>query len=308
MRRRALIGLVAAAALALAGCGGAEPTAEKSRPSGGNFPVTVNGAAGKVVLNERPARIVSLSPTTTEMLYAVGAGEQVTAVDELSNYPKQAPRTRLSGFKPNADAIAGYEPDLVVLSFDANKVVDGLKKLKIPVYVAPAAVTLDDSYQQIKDLGKLTGRDAAAAGVVKELKTEIDKLIKGLPKPERRLTYYYELDPQLHSVTSKTFIGSLLSLAGLDNIADEADKDGSGYPQVSSEHVVDSNPDLIFLADTKCCAQSPKSVAKRPGWGKLTAVTGGHVVALDDDIASRWGPRVVDLLRVMSQAVAKASA
>lgn len=308
MRRRAIFTLVAAAALVVSGCGGGQSDGENSAPKAAGYPVTVEGAAGPVVLKQRPAKIVSLSPTATEMLYAIGAGKQVTAVDELSNYPKRAPRTKLSGFKPNADAVAGYEPDLVVLSFDANKVVDGLKKLKIPVYVAPAAASLDDTYRQLTDLGKLTGHAEGAARVVKRMKSEISALVKDLPERAERLTYYYELDPQLHSVTSRTFVGSLLDLAKLNNIADEADKEGTGYPQLSAEHVIDSDPDLIFLADTKCCGQSADTVAKRAGWDRLSAVKQDRVIALDDDVASRWGPRVVDLLRAVTQAVAKAPA
>ncbi|MGH3663762.1 MAG: ABC transporter substrate-binding protein [Micromonosporaceae bacterium] len=293
-----------ATSVSLAGCASGGSVADEGEASGGNFPVSVKGAAGKVTLKSKPDKIVSLSPTGTEMLYAVGAGKQVVAADDQSTYPKQAPRTKLSGFKPNADAVAGYEPDLVVLAYDANDVVSGLKKLKIPVYVAPAAESLEDSYQQMENLGKLTGHTGGATDAVDQMKSDIDKLVKDLPQRDEELTYYHELDPQLNSATSKTFIGEVYGLAGLKNIADSADKEGSGYPQLSAEHLIDSDPDLVFLADTKCCGQSPEKVADRPGWDKLTAVKQGQVHALDDDIASRWGPRVVDLLRVVSEAVA----
>ncbi|MGH3716064.1 MAG: ABC transporter substrate-binding protein [Micromonosporaceae bacterium] len=309
MKRRTLALAVALALTgALAGCGGGEPAAEPSTPAGDDYPVTVEGAAGKVVLDKQPTKIVSLSPTATEMLFAIGAGKQVAAVDDLSNYPKDAPVTKLSGFKPNADAVAGYDPDLVVLAYDANQVVDSLKKLKIPVYVAPAATTLQDTYQQIEDLGALTGRAKEAQALNERMKADIAKLTKDVPKRDKPLTYYYELDPQLHSATSKTFIGAVLKEAGLQNIADAADKDGSGYPQLSAEYVISANPDLVFLADTKCCGQSPEVVAKRPGWNKLTAVKSGGVYALDDDIASRWGPRIVELVRIVTDAAAKVPA
>ncbi|MGH3656926.1 MAG: helical backbone metal receptor [Micromonosporaceae bacterium] len=309
MKRRSLaLAAVFAGALALAGCGGEQPQAKEPQSGGGAFPVTVDAPAGKVTLDKRPTKIVSLSPTATEMLFAIGAGKQVTAVDELSNYPEKAPRTKLSGFKPNADAIAGYEPDLVVLSFDTNKVAAGLKKLKIPVYLAPAATTLQDTYSQFADLGTLTGHSLEATDVAKRMQSDIDKLTRDLPKRKQPLTYYYELDPQLHSVTSKTFIGSVLELVGLKNIADAADKDGSGYPKLSAEKVIDANPDLVFLADTKCCGQTPEKVAKRPGWNKLSAVKDGQVFGLDDDIASRWGPRVVELVRAATEAVGKVPA
>jgi iron complex transport system substrate-binding protein len=301
--RRTLLGraaaVVAVAGLALTGCGSGTSSSGSSASPGASYPVTVK----TVTLAKQPTRIVSLSPTLTEDLFAVGAGTQVKAVDDQSDYPASAPKTKLSGFTPNAEAIAGYQPDLVVLSYDTNNVVAGLTKLKIPVYVANAATTLDQSYQQLADLGKLTGHAAKAADVVDGMKKDIAAAVKSVPKRAKPLTYYYELDPQLHSATSKTFIGALFGQLGLTNIADPADKDGSGYPQLSAEFTVKADPDLIFLADTKCCGQSDAVVAKRPGWSGLTAVKDHRVIALDDDVASRWGPRVVQLVQAAATAV-----
>jgi iron complex transport system substrate-binding protein len=118
------------------------------------------------------------------------------------------------------------------------------------------------------------------------------------------VSFYYELDDTFYSVTSKTFIGQLLRMLGLENIADAVGKGSGGYPQLSAEYIIESDPDLIFLADTKCCGQSAETVAKRPGWAGLTAVAEGGVVPLDDDVASRWGPRVVELLEPISDAAA----
>jgi iron complex transport system substrate-binding protein len=303
MFRRTLLGraaaVVAVAGLALTGCGTRSDTGSTTASPGASYPVTVK----TVTLAKQPTRIVSLSPTLTEDLFAVGAGTQVKAVDDQSDYPASAPKTKLSGFTPNAEAIAGYQPDLVVLSYDTNNVVAGLTKLKIPVYVANAATTLDQSYQQLADLGKLTGHAAKATDVVDGMKKDIAAAVKSVPKRAKPLTYYYELDPQLHSATSKTFIGALFGQLGLTNIADPADKDGSGYPQLSAEFTVKADPDLIFLADTKCCGQSDAAVAKRPGWSGLTAVKDHRVIALDDDVASRWGPRVVQLVQAAATAV-----
>ncbi len=302
--KRALSTIAAAviAVATLAACATATPGAgpTSARPSGPEFPVTV----GPVTLAQRPVHIVSLAPTTTEMLFAVGAGSQVVAVDDNSNFPANAPKTALSGYKPNAEAIAKYQPDLVVVSDDAENIVSQLATLKIPTYVAPAAKTLDDTYAQLTALGALTGHRAEAASEVTMIKDSIAKLIHDLPA-HKPLTYYYELDPTYYTVTSKTFIGSLFSLAGLTNIADASSADNP-YPQLSAEVIVKANPDLIFLADTKCCGQSGETVGKRAGWSGLKAVQSGRVIALDDDIASRWGPRVVDLLRAITDAVAKA--
>jgi cobalamin transport system substrate-binding protein len=292
--------VVASAAAACGSTSDNSGTGATSAPAA-TFPVTV----GSLTLDRRPERIVSLSPTATEMLFAIDAGKQVIAVDELSNYPADAPKTDLSGFKPNAEAVAAKNPDLVVLSDDINKIVDQLKALKIPTYLTPAAKTLDDSFREITELGRLTGHPAEGDALVARMRGDLAKLVNDLPKRGRPLTYYYELDQTYYSVTSKTFIGSLFTSAGLMNIADAAGADGNQYPQLSGEIIINANPDLIFLADTKCCGQSHDTVSKRAGWAGIAAVKNGAVVALDDDIASRWGPRVVDLLRLITDAVAK---
>ena len=246
-----------------------------------------------------PRRIVSMSPTATEMLFAIGAGSQVVAVDSNSNYPKEAPKTDLSAYQPNIESIAGYKPDLVVYSDDPGELAAGLGKLSIPAMAEPAATSLDGTYAQIDQLGRATGHTAEAAKLVATMRAEIAKIVAA-GRPERHLTYYHELDKNLYTATSKTFIGQLYSLLGLENVADLADKDKSGYPQLSAEYLVKADPDLIFLADTKCCGQSAKTVAARDGWDQITAVKSDGVVELDDDVASRWGPRVVDFLKTIS--------
>jgi iron complex transport system substrate-binding protein len=249
-----------------------------------------------------PHRIVSLSPTATESLFAVGAGPQVIAVDDQSDYPKDAPRTKLSGFTPNVEAIAGYKPDLVVLSFDAGGVVASLRKLSIRVLVQPAATDLGQAYAQIRQLGTVTGHPAKAKALVAGMKQRITSIIAGSPKGSS-LSVYHELEPDLYSATSKTFIGKIYALFGLKNIADAADATGSGYPKLSNEYIVAANPSLIVLADVRCCGQTPQTVAARPGWSGISAVRNRAIVRIDDSIASRWGPRVVNFVRAVAAAV-----
>ncbi|GGN47870.1 iron complex transport system substrate-binding protein [Actinoplanes campanulatus] len=302
--KRLLTAAIAATALFLTGCAGDEPTpATASSSAAGAYPVTV----GAVTLAAPPAKIVSLSPTATEMLYAIGAGSQVTAVDDQSTYPADAPKTDLSGFKPNAEAIAAKDPDLVVLSNDSDGIVAQLGKLSIPAFVSPAAATLDDTYREITELGALTGHPAEAKALNERMAADIDKIVKSVPARSKPLSYYYELGPDLYSATSKTFIGSVFNLFGMANVADAADPDGKlgGYPQLAQESLVQANPDTIFLADSKCCQQSPETVKARPGWSSIAAVGKGQIYALDDDIASRWGPRTVDLVKAVGDAVSK---
>ncbi len=307
MFRRSLSLLAAlAAAAALAVSGSARPQQTHlvtdcclARP----FLVTVTGANGTVTIKRRPRRIVSLSPTATESLFAIGAGRQVVAVDDQSDYPAGAPRTKLSGITPSAEAIAGFRPDLVVVQFDANRIVRALGKLRIPVLVQPAAGTLDDAYAEIEQLGLATGHAPAAAALVKRMRARIAALVASAPRRSRPLSVYHEISPDFFSATSKTFIGRVYALFGLQNIADEADKTGSGYPQLSAEYILASNPNLIVLADTRCCGQNPGTVGARPGWSGLSAVQNRAIAVVDDSISSRWGPRIVNFVRAVARAL-----
>jgi iron complex transport system substrate-binding protein len=249
-----------------------------------------------------PSRIVSLSPSATDDLFAVGAGKQVVAVDSLSTYPKQAPVTKLSAFTPNVEAIANYKPDLVVIAFDENHIVAQLAKLHIKTLIEPAAANLAQVYAEIQQLGTVTGHAAQAKTAVGRMKAKINAIVKKIPRPTTQLSVYQELDPTYYSVTSHTFIGQVYSTLGLKNIADAAGG-GSDYPQLSAEYIVASNPDLIVLADTVCCGQGFKSVAARPGWGNIAAVKNHEVVRIDDSIASQWGTRIVNFFQAIGSAV-----
>jgi iron complex transport system substrate-binding protein len=307
-----VVALVLAPSLAACGSNGgsddppagnvASPRSERS-----SFPVTVEGTSGHVTIDERPERIVSLSPTATEDLFAIGAGEQVIAVDDQSNFPPEAPTTELSGFEPNVEAIAGFEPDLVVFATDPGDLGSSLEGLGITALQLDAAPTLEVAYEQIEQLGLATGHADEARALVDDMRSEIEGLVNAAD-PAPGTSFYYELDDTLYSVTSETFIGQLFEMLGLENIADEVGTGSGGYPQLSAEYILASDPDLIFLADTKCCGQSLETVSRRPGWHELSAVTGGDVVPLNDDVASRWGPRIVDLLGRIAKAADSAEA
>ncbi|MGW0043044.1 ABC transporter substrate-binding protein [Rhodococcus sp. NPDC003348] len=277
--RRFLTAGIAAFALLVAGCG-----------SSGE------GTSGDAAA-DTPQAIVSLSPTSTEMLYAVGAGDQVVAVDDRSDYPAGVPVTNLSGYTPNVEAILGYEPDLVVATDDNGGLVAGLEKAGVPTLLLPAARTLDDTYAQIEQVGAATGHVAEGAELVSRMRTEIDDIVAAVPPREVPLRYYHELDDTFYTVTDDTYIGQIYAMLGLRSIAAGG---GDGYPQLSAEYIVEQNPDAIFLADGECCGVTPEAVAKRAGWGELTAIRDGHVHVLDEDLASRWGPRVVDLVRELA--------
>jgi iron complex transport system substrate-binding protein len=289
----------AGATLAAVGCGSSADEVTRSA----DFPVTVKAANGSVRIPKRPARIVSISATATEDLFAVGAGPQVKAVDDYSTYPTNAPRTKLSGYEPNPEAIAGYRPDLVVVADDTNHVVESLGKLAIPVLVDQPAKGLGDAYAQLEQLGAATGHAALARAVVARMRSRLARITDGESSRSRPLSVYHELDSTYYSATSQTFIGRVYRLLGLRNIADAAAK-GGPYPKLSGEYIVKANPDLIVLADTKCCGQSAATVRKRAGFARIAAVRSGNVLAVPDDLASHWGPRIVDFLALVAKRVA----
>jgi iron complex transport system substrate-binding protein len=331
LRLAAALGAAACAA-ALAGCGSpaSSPTTPAASPPSASataaasasasasgparaaaFPVTVKAGNGAVTMRSDPARIVSLSPTLTEDLYGVGAGGQVVAVDSDSDYPAGVPKTSLSGLTPNLEAIARYNPSLVVASQDSGGLVAGLAKLGIPVLIEPAVPTIAAAYAQIEQVGQATGHAAQAATLVSGMRRQIAADVKQAGGAHQALTYYWELSANpFYSATSATFIGQVVGLFGLRNIADKAAKPAdAGYPQLSQEYIVTARPQVIFLADNQAADgnQSPAVVAKRPGWAGIPAVRDHEVVGLNDDVASRWGPRIPQLVAEIAQAVEQAA-
>jgi len=309
MRKKSLVGIAGLFLLtALTACGGSDTTTETSvvettetTSANSTYPVTV----GDLTLTTQPMRIISLSPTATEMLYAIGAGAQVVAVDDYSNFPADAVAlgTALSGYEPNVEAIAGYTPDLVIVAYDAGGIVDQLKSLSIPVFMAAAATSFEDVYLQIEQLGALTGNLENAVQLSEEMQTDIAAAVAEVQLPTTPITYFHELDNTLYSATSNTFIGQVYGLFGLKNIADGV-IDGNDYPQLSAEVIVKANPDIIFISHS----ETPEIVAARDGWGRLKAVTNNQVIALPADIPSRWGPRIVEFVRVIRDAIALVAA
>jgi iron complex transport system substrate-binding protein len=300
MNHRWLIAAVGAVTVVAAGCGSDGKAASTTAVPGSVAPATAPTLPA--------SKIVSLSPTATEMLYAIGAGDQVIAVDQYSNYPPevlQKPHD-LDGLDPNVEAIAQLRPDLVVMDADNGLGVQ-LRSVGIADWVGPAATMFDDIYTQLQQLGNVTGHVAEAAEVVADMQSDIKAAVASAPATASGLTYYHELDDTFFSATSNTFIGQVYALFGLKNIADGA-QPGNDYPQLSSEFIVQANPDLIFLADSKCCKQDATTVAARPGWDAVAAVNNDAVIPMDDDIASRWSPRIVDYIEAVAAAVNKVPA
>lgn len=277
---------------------------EGGKPSGGGFPVSVTSAGATVRIDARPTRILSLSASATQMLYTIGAGPQVVGVDKYSTYPRRAPRTQFTGDESSAEDYLRLHPDLVILAFDPHHLVAQLETLHIPALLLPTAASVKDAYRQIRELGAATGHRAGAAREVTSVKGSLARISGSVRGRARGKTYYIELDPTLYTMTSKTWVGGLFGRLGMRDVADPA-AHGSISPQLSAEYLVKANPDYVFLADTLCCAQTVSTFAHRPGFEALRAVRSHHVVAVNDSLASEWGPHSMEtFLQVVAHAVA----
>lgn len=247
-------------------------------------------------------RIVSLSPTVTETLYQIGAGDQVIAVDKHSNVPYRAPRKEFSGFEPNPQAILAEKPDIVFAAHDDNGLSDALAAAHVELVMLRPAENFNEAYAQIKMIGAKTGHEAAASDLVESMQDRIKKEIAKVPQSVRnqQLKYYHETDPTLYSPQDHTFIGEAYSLFGMKSIAGS----GSGFPQLTNEQIIEANPAIIFLSDYgNAGGVEPIFVAARPGWNQIDAVRNNRIIPLDPDLASRWGPRLPELVASIAQAI-----
>ncbi|WP_256837699.1 ABC transporter substrate-binding protein [Ornithinimicrobium faecis] len=264
------------------------------------FPVTVDTASGEVTLPERPERIISLSPSATEILFAIGAGDQVIAADTYSNFPEEAPSTDLSGYDPNVEAIVGYEPDLVVAANDTNELVGSLSALDIPVIINPAPADVESGYDGMAALGLATGHVDEAASAIGEMRAAMDEGLAAAPQ-DSGIRIYHELDDTFFSASSHSYIGSVYAAMGASNIADEADTDQTGYPQLTEEAIIAADPELIVIPSQ--LSYTPEDVAARPGWADVSAVKSGNIIVVESDISSRWGPRLPQLVEFVAGAL-----
>lgn len=281
-----------------------ETAAGTSDPQAGGFPVTVDADNGEVSIEERPERIVSLSPSATELLFAIGAGDQVVAADVFSTYPAEAPTTDLSGFDPNVEAIVAYEPDLVVIAGDSNDLVASLGELGIPVIANDAPSDVEGGYDIAAGLGLATGHVEETAALVAQMRVAMEEAFAAAPD-DASLRVYHEVDEGLFAASSASFIGSIYEDMGVVNIADEADTEGTGYPQLTEESIVAADPQLIVITDL--VNYTADDVAARPGWSQIEAVTAGNIVTVSSDVASRWGPRLPELVTTIAEALDQAA-
>jgi iron complex transport system substrate-binding protein len=276
---------------------------ESQAPEGDDdagFPVEVETAVGPVVIESRPLRIVSLSPSATEILFAIGAGDRVVAVDRLSDHPSQAPQGTLDGFAPDVAELIALTPDLVVASGVPTTVSDRLADDGVAMLIQPGAASLDDTFDQILQLGSATGTEQAAESVVADLRSRVEAAVASAPAGGQTVRVFHEIDDSFYTATSASFVGQVYATLGFDNIADPFD-DGTGFPLLDGDSIVAADPTLIVF--TSRAGQTREEIAARPGWETVTAVRTGNIIEVDPDSASRWGPRIVDFMEAVVAAL-----
>ena len=253
-------------------------------------------ASAHEINGSSPKRIISLSPSITEILFEIGSGNQVIAVDNLSNYPNEAPITDISAYDPNIEAISLLNPDLVILSYNIKNLKAALKKIGIETIYLPAPLNFEDILDQIDYLGLQTGNEDKAKKLISKMKNRM-KTLQKLRENEKATKIYHEIDPNYYSPSKFSFIGDIYQKLNYKNVADKADISNLGYPKLSPELIISENPDLIVLPgkDNKYV----EKVKLRPGWSYIEAVKKNNFLLTNNDIASRWGPRILNFASIL---------
>lgn len=298
---RALLTLTIALTLALAACGDEEQPAagpESTAPAAG-FPVTVTRSDGRdLTIPDAPQRIASLSAAATEVLYAVGAGPQVVATDDYSDYPEEAQATpKLDAYQPNVEAIVGVEADLIIVAHDQDSIVEALDRLGEEVLFLEVPDTIDGVMEQVRLLAGATGHVEEGEHLAREMEERIEAVTDKLADAEEGPRIYHELDNTFYTAAPNSFVGGLYELLKAHNIAEGAP---TAYPQLTQEEILNRDPEVIILANADA-GESPETVSARPGWGVISAVKNDRIHIIDPDLISRPGPRVVDGLEALAR-------
>lgn len=295
-------------ALLLAACGDDDGTSEAAAgssdasTSGAAFPRTITDSSNtKVTIPAQPQRIISLSPAATEILFAIGAGDRVEGSDKFSNYPEAALKmAKLDYSKPDPEAALALNPDLVIMATRQEEQVKQFRDLKMTVLYFEEAPTVEGVYDSITLLGQLTGHDDQAAQLVASMRQRVTAMTSKVADVTKGPRVFYELTTDLYTAAPGTFIGSMLSLLKAQNIATGA---ASDFPQLTAEAVIAADPEVILLADAEFQAQNADTVLTRPGWANVSAVKSRRIVGIDDDLASRPGPRIVEAMEIVAKAL-----
>jgi cobalamin transport system substrate-binding protein len=277
--------------------------APQATPTAASLTLT-DGLDRTVTLNRPAQRIVSLAPSNTEILFAIGAGKQIVGRDQLSDFPEEAKAVTDIGSTfdaLNTELIVAQKPDLVLAAeINTPEQVKQLENLGLTVYYLKNPTTLEGMYDNLMLVAQMTGHTDEATKLVESLKARVDAVDKKIAPLSSRPSVFYELDAtdpaKPYTAGKGTFITQLIDRAGGYNIASDLDD----YPQISLEQVVAADPAFIILGDARY-GTTPESIAQRPGWENISAVKNGNVVPFNDDLVSRPGPRLVDALEELAK-------
>jgi len=241
-------------------------------------------------------KIISLSTTHTEIIQSLEAQDTLIAVDAFSevDFPVQ----RIDAYTVTAEELAPLNPDMVIVAFDFNGIVEGLESQKINYLLLPPAKNFDDIYSQISTIGELVNKKSEASVKIREMKSEINQILNNANY--ENISVYHEIGYSygIYSVNEESLIGEIYNALGVSNIANsEEDPYGSGYPALTEEMVIESNPDYIVVGHSDYLN---KDLSIREGWENITAVVNSNVFFLDDTLASNWGTTTVQLVEEIS--------
>ncbi len=307
VRFSSLAALVLLGLAATTACGGDDdsslnatavaPASATTRPTPAEaFPLTVTDSGGTAItFSEAPKRIISYSPGATEILFAVGAGNQVVGVDKFSDYPPEtSTKTKLEYSKPAPEPAVALQPDLVIMSTRQEGQVKQFRDLGMRVLLLKEPEDLSGVLEQIRTIARFTGHSADGQKLASTSQQRIDAVQKRIAPVSEGPLVFFELSADLYTSAPNTFVGALLAQVKARNVAQGAT---SQFPQLSAETVISAAPAVILLADGGSSGgQSPDTVRARPGWSTIPAVKNGRVVVVDPNLFSRPGPRVVDAL------------
>ena len=295
------------------GASAASPTSEASAADAtseatATETATATEAAGPLVVADSdgfvlefeaaPQRIVSYSPGVTEILFAIGAGAQVIAADEFSDYPAETvDLERVSYSEPDPERVLGLDPDLVIMATRQQEQVEQFRDLGLAVMFNREPDSIEGVLENIRTLGTVTGHEADAEALIASMEARIAAVEEAIADVTAGPRVFYELSEDLFTVAPETFVGSTLTLLKASNVAAGAE---TAFPQLTQEALIAANPEVVLLADAEFGA-TPEAVAARPGWDAVDAVINGRLYPVDPDLGNRPGPRIVDALEEVAR-------
>ena len=241
-------------------------------------------------------KIISLSTTHTEIIQSLGAENTLVGVDAFSEV--DSPVEVIDAYTVTAEELVPLNPDVVIIAFDFNGIVEGLEAQEINYVLLPPAKNLDDVYAQISTIGDIVNKKNEASSTIRDMKLEINRIINNSNYQDVNVYHEIGYSYGIYSVNSESLIGEIYNLLGVTNIANsEEDPYGSGYPALSEEMVIESDPDFIVVGHSDYLN---KDLSIRDGWGDISAVQNSRVVFLDDTLASNWGTTTLQLVEVLA--------